>query len=213
MIFVHECGHFITGKLFGFKVNRIEIYPYGGCSKLEYDINISLWKELLVLVMGPLIQCIFVFIIYNFNIEVEEYFYTYHQFILIFNLLPIYPLDGGKLLNLVFAYVISYYESLKKVIYLSVFLYLILLLSILLWKRNLMIIFILLLLGLKVTKEIKQVDYYFQKFLMERYLNHYTFIKQKNIIDIKQMRRDYYHYFLINKNINSETEVLNSYFS
>lgn len=163
--------------------------------------------------MGPLIQSIFVFIVYYLNVEVEEYFYIYHQFILIFNLLPIYPLDGGKLLNLIFAYLISYYQSLKKVIYLSVFIYLILLLSVILWKRNLILIFIFGLLGLKVIKEIKQADYYFQKFLMERYLNCYTFSKKKNVIDIKQMRRDYYHYFLLNKNIITETEVLNSYFS
>lgn len=197
----------------GFKVNRIEIYPYGGCSKLEYDVNIPLWKEFLVIVMGPLTQILFVLIVYSFKMEVESYFYTYHMFILLFNLLPIYPLDGGKLLNLVFAYFISYYRSLKQVIYFSFFLYVILILSILLWKRNLIMILILLLLGLKIRKEIRQADYYYQKFLMERYLNDYTFKKIKKVMNIDQMKRDYYHYFLVNRKIIMEAEMLDSYFS
>ena len=42
IIIIHELGHSITGLLFHFNLKEIEIYPYGGCSKLEYDINISL---------------------------------------------------------------------------------------------------------------------------------------------------------------------------
>ena len=162
--------------------------------------------------MGPLIQSIFVYMIYISNVDVERYFYTYNQFIIIFNLLPIYPLDGGKLLNLVLSYLISYYQSLKKIIYLSFLIYVIILLSIFLWLKNLIIILIFFLLGLKIIKEIKQVDYYFQKFLMERYLNNYSFNKKKTVTDIKQMRRDYYHYYLNSRVIETETELLKSYF-
>jgi len=162
--------------------------------------------------MGPLIQSIFVYMIYIGNVDVERYFYTYNQFIIIFNLLPIYPLDGGKLLNLVLSYLISYYQSLKKIIYLSFLIYVIILLSIFLWLKNLIIILIFFLLGLKIIKEIKQVDYYFQKFLMERYLNNYSFNKKKTVTDIKQMRRDYYHYYLNSRVIETETELLKSYF-
>lgn len=162
--------------------------------------------------MGPLVQSIFVYMIYISNVDVERYFYTYNQFIIIFNLLPIYPLDGGKLLNLVLSYLISYYQSLKKIIYLSFLIYVIILLSIFLWLKNLIIILIFFLLGLKIIKEIKQVDYYFQKFLMERYLNNYSFNKKKTVTDIKQMRRDYYHYYLNSRVIETETELLKSYF-
>ena len=163
--------------------------------------------------MGPLVQIMFVFIIAYYRIITESYFYNYHWFILLFNLLPIYPLDGGRLLNLILAYFFAYYQSLKVVLYLSYSLYLFLLFFTLLWKKNLILFMILSLIGIKMIKEIKQADYYFQKFLIERYLNHYLFTKSKKIIDIKQMRRDYYHYFLKDKSIISESEQLRTYFS
>ena len=88
IIFIHELGHSITGIILGCKLNRIEIYPYGGCSKLEHDINIRLYKELLILIMGPITQIIFVYLINYFKIDVNKYFYSYSNYILIFNLLP-----------------------------------------------------------------------------------------------------------------------------
>ena len=67
-------GHSFTGILLGFQLNRIEIYPYGGCSKLEYDINTSLKKEILVLLMGPIIQVVFVETVKHFFIQALESF-------------------------------------------------------------------------------------------------------------------------------------------
>ena len=208
MILVHELGHFLAGKLLGFKVDKIEIYPYGGCSKMSYDINTSFLKEFLVFVMGPLFQLIFVLIIYYLNIEVPAYFYTYNLFILGFNLLPIYPLDGGKLLHLIFTYFISYYNSLKIIIYISYFIFISLFIVIIL-KINLISFLIIILLGKQLFKEMNQVNYYYNKFLLERYLNKYRFNKVKTIFKLKQMKRYYYHYFIIANKLISEKTILN----
>ena len=194
-------------------MKRIEIYPYGGCSKLEYDINVRLWKELLVLIMGPVTQIVFVFLIGYFHFQVENYFYTYHFFILSFNLLPIYPLDGGRLLHLILANFCSFYQSLKCVFYFSIFAYFCILFYIIFFERNLMFVFIIFLLSFKIYKEISKAYYYFQKFLMERYLHNYSFSKIKKVTKVQQMRRDYYHYFIDQGNIVSETERLSYYFS
>ena len=198
--------------MLGFQVKRIEIYPYGGCSKLEYDINVPLWKEFLVLIMGPITQTIFVFLISCSRVGIESYFYYYHYFILIFNLLPIYPLDGGRLLHLFFAYLISYFRSLKYIFYFSIFCYFCFFFYIVLFQRNLIMFLVIILLGFKVYKEVKQANYYFQRFLIERCFTSYSFSKIKRIENIRQMRRDYYHYFIEYGNMISETEKLSSYF-
>ena len=113
IILIHELGHSIMGLLLKFKLKKIEIYPYGGCSKLEYDINTPIIKEFLVLIMGPIFQLLFMLIVFYLKIDVPNYFYTYNYFILIFNLMPIYPLDGGRLLHLMLCIVFSYFNSLK----------------------------------------------------------------------------------------------------
>lgn len=212
LIIVHELGHFLTGKILCFKVQKIEIYPYGGCSKLEYDINTFLWKEWLVLLMGPFTQCVFVFLVCFLKVDVPNYFYHYHIFILIFNLLPIYPLDGGRLVNLFLASLFSYYQSIRISFYFSFFVYLMIFFTILLFKWNLIYFLIMISLGIKIYKEIRQADYYFQKFLMERYFHTYPFCKIKNVNTIKQMKRDYYHLFIKKNGVYSEKKVLSDYF-
>lgn len=213
IIFVHELGHSITGLLLRFKLKKIEIYPYGGCSKLEYDVNTSLIKELTVLLMGPIYQIFFMLLIYWSKIDVPNYFYTYNYFILIFNLLPIYPLDGGRLLHLFLCMIVSYYNSLKHILYISYFIFFILFLITLFLKKNLLIFLIMVLLGIQIFKEMKNADYYFQKFLMERYINHYDFKKMKQIKVVKEMKRDYYHYLIKNYKIIDEKKILNNYFT
>lgn len=196
----------------GFQVNRIEIYPYGGCSKLEYDINVSLWKEFLVLVMGPFVQILFVFLVSYSKLEIENYFYTYHWIILTFNLLPIYPLDGGRLLYLLLSCFLSYFQCLRRVFYLSFFLYFCFFFYVILFHKNLILLLVFSLLGIKVHKETQLGDYYFQKFLIERYSNFYSFSRIKKVENVKQMRREYYHYFIHRGGILTEKEQLSRYF-
>ena len=104
LIFVHELGHFETARIFKFEVDKIYLYPTGGISKFTGRINVSWYKDLLVLINGPLSQFIIYFILvifypYKNSIEILKYI---HYSILLFNLLPIYPLDGGKIINILF---------------------------------------------------------------------------------------------------------------
>ena len=81
------------------------------------DLNIHPLKELIILLFGPLFQNIaYLLLIIFFN---EEIVLKYHIGILLFNLLPIYPLDGGKILDLFFEIFIPYKKALQLSIYLS----------------------------------------------------------------------------------------------
>lgn len=162
--------------------------------------------------MGPFVQIIFVFFISCIKLEMESYFYTYHWIILTFNLLPIYPLDGGRLLYLLLSCFISYFQCLRKVFYLSFFLYFCFFFYIILFHKNLILLLVFVLLGIKVYGEIRLGDYYFQKFLIERYSNSYSFSRIKTVKYIRQMRREYYHYFIHKGGIISEKKQLSRYF-
>lgn len=152
IIFIHELGHSITAIILGIKLSKIKIFPFGGLSVLKYNINTTLLKELLILIMGPVTQIVFTYLIYYLKIDVSYYFYTYSMFILIFNLIPIYPLDGGKLVNIFLSFFLSFYKSLKITYYFSYFIYISLVFIIIFYYRNLVLILIVISLGIELIK-------------------------------------------------------------
>lgn len=158
--------------------------------------------------MGPVTQILFVESIRIFNIYVPTYFYTYHMFILFFNLLPIYPLDGGKLISIVTSFIFSYYLSLKITLYFSYFLYFLITFYLFFTNRNLSIILIILLLGKNLLFELNKCSFMFKKFLLERYLNNYKFKRKRIIKNTKEMKRDYYHYLIVNNELKAEKNFI-----
>ena len=135
-------------------------------------------------------------------------FERYSKWILFFNLIPIFPLDGGKFIQLILCRFISYYRSCQITLYLSYFFVISYLIYIIFSNFNFVLILIFVILFITLLKEIKKADYYYQRFLLERYLNDYFFKRKKKIKSIKSIKRDTNH---IIYNI-SEKEYLKQYF-
>ena len=176
--------------LLGIKIDEIYIYPLGGISKFNMDLNISIKKELLILINGPLFQHLAYLILLILLPSKKDIITIYHYSILSFNLLPIYPLDGGKLLKLVFNKIISYKSSLKLIINLS---YLVLLIILIISKKNINLFIMTSLLLILITKEKNKINYIYNKYLLERYLNNYRFKNSRIIDNINNLYRDKNH--------------------
>ena len=109
--FLHELGHIITAKLFKMQIEKIEILPCGFSSSFLCNIdNVSeIFKgfslqELIVAMAGPIVNIIlalsFKFIDnFQFSIVTKQELIYSNVLILMFNLLPLYPLDGGRILK------------------------------------------------------------------------------------------------------------------
>ena len=178
--------------LLGGEIHKILIYPLGGISKFSTSYNISLVKELIILVFGPLFQILGWFLLIHLFPEKEILISTYHYGILFFNLLPIYPLDGGKLLCLIFHTVCSY----KKAFYFTFcigYLLLFCFLVFTVFSFSLNVFFLSIFLLFKLTREYQQIPYFYERFLLERYLNHYCFKKSKLIKNTDNFYRGYRH--------------------
>lgn len=113
MIFalIHELAHLVAGIIVKMKPEKLEIMPFGFSVSFKIGINeynkkikkgnmLSL-KRLFVAAFGPLINIIIIIILLNINInESIKLQMIYANIILAaFNLLPIYPLDGGRILK------------------------------------------------------------------------------------------------------------------
>ncbi len=199
LLVIHELGHFLAAKLLKIDVVKIYLYPLGGISKFNMDQNISLLKEFLILIMGPIFQILAYLFLKNCLYRYTEIINFYHYGILLFNLLPIYPLDGGKLINIflsgIFCFKTSYYASM---IISYVFTILIIFLNINNLNFNFLLVVIFLL--YKITKEYKNFNYCYEKLLLERYLKDYNFKDTKIINDYKKFYRNKKHLLKINDN-------------
>ena len=58
-ILIHECGHMIFAKIIGFKFDKIILYPFGGITIYNEDLNVNSNKELFVLLGGIIFQLLF----------------------------------------------------------------------------------------------------------------------------------------------------------
>lgn len=208
IILVHELGHILIGLLFKWKIEKIVILPFGGLTIFNEYINRPLFEEFLVCISGPVFQFIYYLIISNF-IDVSNLHYS----LLLFNLLPIIPLDGSKLLNLLFNKLISFYASYIVTVIVSIVVIVFGIIMVL-YNWNLLFFLTILLLLFKTIKEFKMINYIFNRFLLERYMKIFNFTKIKRIysLNIKKMSRDYKHVFIYQKKSYTEREIIRKKF-
>ena len=189
------------GIRYHWKIEKVIILPFGALTIFHEDLNKKIKEEFWIVIMGPLFQIIFTLIIYLFY-GVNDFIY-YSLIILGFNLLPIFPLDGSKILNLFFNKVTGFKTSHLLLIMVSI-----LSIFVLLWQASFSLIFILIILFLiiRIFSEVKDHESLFNRFLLERYLKKYHFSKilKINSMDMRGMKRDYGHLFFDGKKYISE---------
>ena len=56
IVIFHECGHIIVLKHYEYEIEKVEIYPFGGVTKVKKPINTPLKKEVMIASAGVLFQ-------------------------------------------------------------------------------------------------------------------------------------------------------------
>ena len=217
LIIIHELGHISTSLLYKYEVEKIIIYPYGGLTKINKLINTNIGKDLLVAISGIIMQSIYfliIFLLYRNGI-VREYIYNlfwlYHKSMLIFNLLPIIPLDGFKILNLILSCFFNFNLSNN----LSVFISLVTMIGFLfsdLYEKNYSIILIFGILLKNIYRFYNNIIYIYNRFLLERYLYNINYKSTKVINDINKMHKNKMHLIISNDKIVGEKTFLTNFF-
>ncbi|MEQ6389627.1 site-2 protease family protein [Bacillaceae bacterium S4-13-58] len=126
ILFIHEWGHGGMALFFRWKIHSMTFFPFGGKMETDEFGHRPAIEEILVILAGPATHIsIFIFAALGQNrgflspYLVEQILY-YNQIIFIFNLLPIWPLDGGKLVFEWLSVLKPYKDAYEKTIMLSV---------------------------------------------------------------------------------------------
>jgi len=133
---LHEYGHALTARRFGIGTRSILLLPIGGVANLE-RIPEKPSQELAVVSAGPLINVIIAIVLVpvalllnrgnlggvlsldavSANIQnpglltLVVFVLSTNLFLALFNLLPAFPLDGGRLLRALLAYMMPYTQA------------------------------------------------------------------------------------------------------
>ena len=105
-IVIHECGHLIVASFLKWEVEELKISAIGGFLTFKNDLSKPALQSFVVAISGIVFNLIFGIILFAFNGPTSL---IYTQFaIAIFNLLPIAPLDGSKLMQSLLRGVFNY---------------------------------------------------------------------------------------------------------
>jgi stage IV sporulation protein FB len=116
-VLCHELAHVIAARRMGISVSEVELLPFGGVARMGYDLVLEPEKEILVALAGPLSNFVLFALglaLKNYGIWEEQlgpYFLQTNLTIALFNLLPVLPLDGGRVYRAVLAGSIGYKKA------------------------------------------------------------------------------------------------------
>lgn len=172
---IHELGHVLMGIIMGMKIEKVEIMPFGLSVSFKIDIDdynkkikkgsILQLKRIVIAAAGPITNLLMLIVVLNakinFKIVSNEVLAYANILMMLFNLLPIYPLDGGRILK---EFIHIFEGSIKSKIYIrKVSKAFIILLTMIgsvgiIYLRNISIFIIIIYLWIIVMKENKKID-------------------------------------------------------
>lgn len=211
IVVIHELGHVAVARELGWQVSEIQLLPFGGVATVEEAVAAEPIDEIVVALAGPFMNIAMVFFSLLcwwtgiWTAEWTHYFAVSNFLIAGFNLLPIWPLDGGRIVQALLCYMLPYRKAALLSLGTSCF-FAALMLGLGCYYLQLNAILLAVYLAVINAQAFSRFPYQFIRFLMEKYirapelsqLRSVTLAPSTTAIEAtQQMRRGCYHLFYI----------------
>lgn len=125
-VLLHELGHAMMGRVFGIPTRDITLYPIGGVARME-STGRRPFEEVCIALAGPAVNLVIVLLLSPFvaalalsgvslrpTVALENgplslvgaylaFLWVANSVLMVFNLLPVFPMDGGRVFRAVLA--------------------------------------------------------------------------------------------------------------
>jgi Zn-dependent protease len=125
-VLLHELGHALTAKAFGIRTTDITLLPIGGVARLEH-IPDEPKQELLIAIAGPLVNVVIAALLIFYlghraamsdfgdlntpRVAMLSKLASVNIGLVLFNLIPAFPMDGGRILRALLAMRLNYLRA------------------------------------------------------------------------------------------------------
>lgn len=122
-VLLHEFGHVFAARAFGVRTPDITLYPIGGVARLE-RMPEKPSQELIVALAGPAVNVVIAGVLFglvgvgavlggltNLGSSFLVQLAVVNVWLVIFNLIPAFPMDGGRVLRAVLAMNMSHHRA------------------------------------------------------------------------------------------------------
>ena len=112
-VLLHEMGHVFAAKKMKIQVYDVELLPYGGVARMEDISKYGGYTEAIVAAAGPVTSgiiglCCFFLSDYSYFFDLCA---SYNFILFAFNLLPVHPLDGGRIARNAMIFFMGYRQA------------------------------------------------------------------------------------------------------
>lgn len=126
-VILHEFGHAMAAKAFGIQTPDITLLPIGGVARLQRMPD-QPWQELIVAIAGPMVNVVIagvLFLVMGLQMNAESTtealvdpagsmltkVAVVNVFLVVFNMIPAFPMDGGRVLRSLLAMVMPFAKA------------------------------------------------------------------------------------------------------